>query len=135
MNQRVAAIFTSILLFLLTGSLPSGLGSGSRDTDLGIAMPVAFAQDSYDRWRDRMTAARKALEELRGKRRKAQEEYEALLRQRNLRSFPVDPNLEASVSARIRELDQSITDKEYEISSTIPDEARRAGVPPGVLAQ
>ena len=35
--------------------------------------------------------------------------------------------------AKIRDLDQQVRDKEYELTSSIPDEARRANVPPSIL--
>jgi len=91
--------------------------------------------DSYDIWRARLEAARADLEDLRAKRQKAQEEKDNLLFRRNQQSRPLDPEAEAKVKSKISELDQRIRDKEYEITTTIPDEARRAGVPAGVLSQ
>jgi len=91
--------------------------------------------DLYAVWRQRMTAARAELEELRAKHKKAQEEYDNLLFRRNQQSRPLDPEAEAKAKSKISELDQRIRDKEYEISTAIPDEARRAGVSPDVLSQ
>jgi len=91
--------------------------------------------DSYDSWRARLEAARADLEELRAKRQKAQEEKDNLLFRRNQQSRPLDSDIEAKATSKINELDQRIRDKEYEITTTIPDEARRAGVPAGVLSQ
>jgi hypothetical protein len=89
-------------------------------------------------WRQRMIAARAELQELRAKREKAQTAYDALRRPTwipTLRLFQIDPEKDAQAAATLKELEQRIRDKEYEISTTIPDEARRAGVPPGVLSQ
>ena len=86
-------------------------------------------------WRQRMTAARAELEELRAKRQKAEEEHIALRRQLWYRWGFIDADVDAKMLAKINELDQRIRDKEYEINTAIPDEARRAGVPPGALSQ
>jgi len=94
--------------------------------------------DLYAVWRQRMTAARAELEELRAKRQKAQEEYDNLLflrRNQQLRSYRIDPDTEAEAASKISALDQRIRDKEYDITTAIPDQARRAGVPPGALSQ
>ncbi len=94
--------------------------------------------DPYAVWRQRMAAARAELEELRAKRQKAQEEYDNLLflrRNQQLRSYRVDPDTEAEAASKISALDQRIRDKEYDINTAIPDQARRAGVPPGALSQ
>ena len=85
--------------------------------------------------RQRMTAARAELEELRAKRQKAEEEHIALRRQLWYRWGFIDADVDAKMLAKINELDQRIRDKEYEINTAIPDEARRAGVPPGALSQ
>jgi hypothetical protein len=85
--------------------------------------------------RQRMTAARAELEELRAKRQKAEEEHIALRRQLWYRWGFIDADVDAKMLAKISELDQRIRDKEYEINTTIPDEAHRAGVPPGALSQ
>jgi hypothetical protein len=90
--------------------------------------------DLYATWRQRLSAARAELEDLRAKRQKAQEEYDKLLHGRNMRSRPLDPETEAKVASKVSELDHRIRDKEYEISTTIPDDARRAGVPHGALS-
>src|SRR5438094_10115596 len=91
--------------------------------------------DSYDSWRARLETARAELEELRSKRQKAQEEYDNLLFRRNQQSRPLDPDTEAKATSKISELDQRIRNKEYEINTAIPDEARRAGVSPDALSQ
>ena len=97
--------------------------------------PDRGPSDSYDSWRARLETARAELEELRAKRQKAQEEKDNLLFRRNQQSRPLDPDIEAKATSKINDLDQRTRDKEYEITTTIPDEARRAGVPAGVLSQ
>ena len=107
---------------------PPGL-SNTMPTDQG---------DPYAFWRQRMTAARAELEELRVKRQKAQEEHDNLLNRYNnraMRTLPLDPDTLAEAKSKISELDQRIRDKEYAITTAIPDEASRAGVPPGALSQ
>ena len=89
----------------------------------------------YAAWRGRLEAARAELEELRAKRRKAQEEYDNLLYLRHMRSRNLDPETEAQAASKISELDKQVRAKEYEVNTAIPDEARRAGVPPGMLSQ
>jgi hypothetical protein len=103
---------------------------------LDNTMPSAPTDEGESQalWQQRMTEARAELEDLRAKRQKAQEEYDKLLHGRNMRSRPLDPETEAKVASKVSALDQKIRDKEYEISTTIPDEARRAGVPHGALA-
>ena len=94
--------------------------------------------DPYAFWRQRMTAARAELEELKAKRQKAQEEYDNLLyryNNRTMRTLPLDHDTQAEAKSKISELDQQIRDKEYAINTAIPDEARRAGVPSGALSQ
>lgn len=100
--------------------------------------PSATPQDSFAGWKERITKARAELDKLKAERQKAQTEHDDPLRLTwipNIRLRPVDPEIQAKASSRIKELDQLILDKEYEINTTIPDEARRAGVPPGVLSQ
>jgi len=82
-----------------------------------------------------MREARAELAKLKDQRQKTQEEYENILRQRNLRAFQVDPQKLDTLTAKMTELDRLIAEKETQISTTIPNEARRAGVPPSVLSQ
>ena len=99
-------------------------------------MPADLAPGGpYAAWRSRLDTARAELGELRAKRQKAKEEYDNLVFRRNMQSRPLDPDTEAKAASKISELDQQIRDKEYAITTTIPNEARRAGVPPGVLSQ
>jgi uncharacterized protein DUF4124 len=101
--------------------------------------PAQTDQDDLNAtWRQRMIAARAELEELKAKRQKAQKEYDDLLRYRrfwSLRLHRTDPIEDAKILSKLNELDQQVREKEQELTVTIPDEARRAGVPPGVLSQ
>ena len=100
--------------------------------------PSASPQDSFAVWKERITKARAELDTLKTERQKAQAAHDDPLRLTwipNIRLRPVDPEIQAKASSRIKELDQLIRDKEYEINTTIPDEARRAGVPSSVLSQ
>jgi hypothetical protein len=100
--------------------------------------PSKNPQDPYADWHERLTKARAELDKLKAERQKAQAAYDDPLRPTwipTLRLYPVDPEMEAKASSRIKELDQLIRDKEYEINTTIPDAARQAGVPSSVLSQ
>ena len=95
-------------------------------------------EETYAPWQERIRAARAELDSLKAQREKAQTAYDAVQRPTwipTLRLFPIDPEQQADTLSRIRELEQRILDKEYEINTTIPDEARRAGVPSSVLSQ
>ena len=98
-------------------------------------MPADLAPgDPYTAWRHRMTAARTELEELKKQREKVQKEYDTLRAEFYVRSF-ADPEKDAKLRAQLAELDEKIRKKENDITTTIPDEARRAGVPSSVLSQ
>jgi len=98
-------------------------------------MPAPADQgDPYAGWQQRMTAARTELEELKKQREKVQKEYTTLRAEFYVRSF-ADPEKDAQLRAKLAELDEKIREKENDITTTIPDEARRAGVPPGILSQ
>jgi len=84
--------------------------------------------------RQRMTAARAELEELKKQRQGVQKEYDTLRAELYVRSF-ADPEKDAKLRAKLAELDEKIKKKENDINTAIPDEARRAGVPPGALSQ
>src|SRR2546422_187771 len=99
---------------------PPGLNN-TMPTDLGPS-------DSYDSWRARLEAARAELEELKKQRQTVRKEYDTLRAEFYVRSF-ADPEKDAQLRAKLAELDEKIRQKEYEITTTIPDEARRAGVP------
>jgi len=90
--------------------------------------------DHYAVWRQRMTAARAELEELKKQRQGVQKEYDTLRAEFYVRSF-ADSDKDAKLRATLAELDEKIRKKEYEINTAIPDEARRAGVPSGALSQ
>lgn len=100
--------------------------------------PSLGSTDPYAPWQNRIRVARAELDKLKAKRQKAQEEYDDLLRSRlfwSLRLYRIDPIEDAKILSTLNELDQKIRDKEYEINTTIPDEARQAGVPSSALAQ
>ena len=90
--------------------------------------------DPYAGWRQRMTIARTELEELKKQREKVQKSYDTMRAEFYVRSF-ADPEQDAKLRAQLAELDEKIREKENDITTTIPDEARRAGVPPGILSQ
>ncbi|TAL11600.1 MAG: DUF4124 domain-containing protein [Nitrospirae bacterium] len=97
--------------------------------------PSAGSKDPYARWQERIAKARVELDTLRKKHRAAQSAHQDILVQLRSRGSRIDPDKEAQAAATVKELEQRIRDKEYEITTTIPDEARRAGVPSGVLSQ
>jgi uncharacterized protein YciW len=90
--------------------------------------------ENYAAWRDRMRQARADLEQLKMEREATQKDYDRLRAELYARAFG-DPEADAKYRARLAELDEQISQKEYELTTTIPDEARQAGVPPGVLDQ
>jgi len=96
--------------------------------------PSVDTEQSYAAWRDRMREARADLEHLKTQREAAQKDYERLRAELYVRAFG-DPQADARYRARLAELDEQISQKEYEVTTTIPDEARKAGIPPGVLNQ
>jgi hypothetical protein len=96
--------------------------------------PSIDSEDTYAMWRDRVRQARSDLDTLKTQREVAQKEYDTLRAELYVRSF-TDPAADARYRARLAELDQQISQKEQELNTTIPDEARKAGIPPGVLTQ
>jgi hypothetical protein len=92
------------------------------------------SEEMYAVWRDRMNIARGDLEQLKVQREAAQKEYDALRGERFGKLF-ADPEVDAKYRARLTELDEQIKEKELALSTTLPDEARKAGVPPGMLSQ
>lgn len=95
-------------------------------------------EETYAPWKERVRTARAELEKLKAQREQAQTVYDAVQRPTwipTLRLFPIDPEKQGDSSAKMKELDQLIRDKEYEINTTIPDQARQAGVPSNVLSQ
>lgn len=97
--------------------------------------PLATPKDPYASWQERIHKARAELEALQRERQKAQTEYEDIVSQLRVRGSRIDPEKEAQVATHVKELEQRIRDKEYAVTTTIPDEARQAGVPPSVLSQ
>ncbi|MDO8546687.1 MAG: DUF4124 domain-containing protein [Nitrospirales bacterium] len=104
----------------------------------GDTAPLPSLEETYAPWKERVRIARAELDKLKAERQKAQAAYDDPLHPTwipTLRLFPIDPEKQADSSSKIKELDQRIQDKEYELNTTIPDQARQAGVPPGVLSQ
>ena len=101
----------------------------------GGLIPSESQESINEVWRDRMSRARTELQDLKDQRQAAQEEYDALLHRRNMQSRPLEADVESKATSKINDLDQRIRDKEHELTVTIPDEARQAGVPSSVLAQ
>ena len=97
--------------------------------------PSASPKDPYASWQERIKKARAELEELKRQRQQAQAEHEGIVSQLRVRGSRIDPEKEAQAAANVKELEQRIRDKEYEINTTIPDEARQAGVPSSILSQ
>ncbi|SRR6266571_1046369 len=95
--------------------------------------PIVSDADRYAAWLGRVDKARKELEELKVQRQKAEDERIRMLRQVWYQWGFVDDEQFAKQVAKVRDLDQQIRDKEYELESIVPDEARRAGIPPGLL--
>jgi len=107
-------------------------------SSLLLAHPPVFGdslEETYAPWKERVRVARAELDDLKGQRQRAQAAYEDLVSQLRMRGNPIDPDKEAQAAATIKEIDQRILAKENEINTTIPDEARQAGVPSSVLSQ
>ena len=103
-----------------------------------LAHPLVFGdslEETYAPWKERVRVARAELDDLKVQRQRAQAAYEDLVSQLRMRGNPIDPDKEAQAAATIKEIDQRILAKENEINTTIPDEARQAGVPSSVLSQ
>jgi hypothetical protein len=81
-----------------------------------------------------MNSARADLEQLKIQRDITQKEYDTLRGERFGKVF-ADPEVDARHRAKLAELDEQISEKERALSTTIPDEARKAGIPPGALSQ
>jgi len=104
----------------------------------GDTAPLPSLEETYAPWKERVRTARAELEKLKAQREQVQTAYDAVQHPTWLpiiRLFPIDPEKHGERSAKIKELDQLIQDKEYEINTTIPDQARQAGVPSNVLSQ
>jgi Domain of unknown function (DUF4124) len=99
-----------------------------------VSSPTGDSEETYAVWRDRMNSARADLELLKTQREVARKEYDTLRGERFGKLF-ADPEVDARHRAKLTELDEQLSKKEYELTTTIPDEARKAGVPPGVLSQ
>jgi hypothetical protein len=121
------------------GKSPAGPRSKTFQTvpsdPAGIASPPpGNSEEIYAVWRDRIDRTRGDLEQLKIQRDIAQKEYDTLRGERFGKLF-TDPEVDARYRAKLIELDQQIGEKEHALSTTIPDEARKAGIPAGVLSQ
>lgn len=106
-----------------------------QPADATDTAPSTSVQDPFADWKERITKARAELDNLKAQREKARSAHGNILSQWRVRGSRLDPEKETQAAAAVKELDQRIQDKEYEITTTIPEQARRAGVPPGVLSQ
>jgi len=115
-----------------TGALQNApaIPDSRRDT-----APLPSLEDAYAPWLERIRVARAELDKLKAERQKAQAAYDDILGQWRGRGSRVDPEKEAQASAAVKEIEQRIQDKEYELNTTIPDQARQSGVPSNVLSQ
>ena len=102
-------------------------------TSPAVAGPIESDANRYSAWLERIDKARKDLQELKVQRQKAENERIRMLRQVWYQWGFVDDEQFTKQLAKIRDLDQQIRDKEYELTSAVPDEARRANPPPSVL--
>ncbi len=112
---------------LQTAPSPSG---GDADTS-----SLPSLEEAYAPWQNRIRLARAELDKLKAQREKAQAAHDDILAQWRVRGSRLDPEQEAQASAAVKEIEQKIRDKEYEINTTIPDQARQAGVPSSALSQ
>lgn len=93
----------------------------------------ASSKDPYADWRERLEKARAELDKLKAEREKTQtkrDTYTGDFYTRLFRGWEED----SKHRAKLAELDDLITQKEYELN-TILDQARRAGVPSSVIPQ
>jgi hypothetical protein len=97
----------------------------------GIDVPGG-TDNSYTVWQERIREARQELEQLKTQRLAVQKEYDSF-RGELFKRGRADPDADTKLQAQIADLDQQIAEKEMEIGTTIPDEARRAGIPPELL--
>ena len=97
-------------------------------------VPAMDPEETYATWRERARQARADLEQLKLQRDATQKEYDKLRGEGYGKVFS-DAAADEKYRTRLTELDQQITQKEQELTTTLPDQARKAGVPPGVLNQ
>jgi hypothetical protein len=99
-----------------------------------VSPPQGDSEEIHAVWRNRMNGTRAELEQLKIQRETVQKQYDALRGERFGKVF-ADPEADANHRAHLADLDAQISEKERALSTTIPDEARKAGIPPGVLSQ
>ena len=98
------------------------------------APPAVDSEELYGTWRERAREARADLEQLKIQREATQKEYDTLRGEGYGRLFS-DATADEKYRTTLAELDRQISQKEQEITTTLPDQARKAGIPPGVLNQ
>lgn len=96
--------------------------------------PEVSSEDLAFDFQTRYQRAQGELAQLKAARERTQKEYDTLRAEFYARSF-ADPDADAKLRAQLADLDDRIQKKQYEISTTIPDEARRAGVPSSELTR
>jgi hypothetical protein len=96
--------------------------------------PEVSSEDLAFDFQARYQRAQGELAQLKAARERTQKEYDTLRAEFYARSF-ADPKADAKLRAQLADLDDRIQKKQYEIATTIPDEARRAGVPTSELTR
>lgn len=114
------------------GKLQTAPSSSGRDADMSS---LPSLEEAYAPWQSRIRLTRAELDKLKAQREKAQALHDDILAQWRVRGSRLDPEKEAQAAAAVKELDQRIQEKEYELNTTIPDQARQAGVPSSALSQ
>jgi hypothetical protein len=84
-------------------------------------------------WQERFREARAELERLKADREAVQKQFDTFRAELYVRSF-ADPDADIQYRAKLAEFDREIAQKEYEISTAIPEEARKAGISPGLFS-
>ena len=100
----------------------------------GSSAPAVDTEELYATWRERAREARADLEQLKAQRTATRKEYDTLRGEGYGKVFS-DASADEKYRTRLAELDEQISQKEQEITTILPDEARKAGIPQGVLNQ
>jgi hypothetical protein len=110
---------------------PSRIAPPGSNTE---AAPEVSPEDLAFEFQERHQRAQAELAQLKATRERTQKQYDTLRAEFYARSF-ADPEADAKLRAQLADLDDQIQKKQHEVSTRIPDEARRAGVPLSVLTQ
>lgn len=86
-----------------------------------------------DAWRKRMQEAREKLGKLLDEYKKASEEYEGLAIKPSFTLLPGQADQLEAAKAKMEKLEKDVDAQVEEVEVTIPEEARKAGIPPGYL--